>query len=453
MATVSPSVDNKVLLILDGHASHTQNIDAIVQARDKGVIMLSLPPHCTHRLQPLDISFFKPLSTFYSQYVDSWMRANPGLSVGEQKVTQFFREAYLRAASISTAVNGFKKSGIWPINPNAISEEEFAPSDVTEKPQPDARSAATNSDVKFPAVAPNAGLPVVEVVVHNEDGTSTCAHIVVESPRGFQQDPSLCMVTDVQSVEQLPQQVGISGLEQALSDSMPPRESMDVQVPVPQSPDMPVVEMVLHDDVGIVQLPSVKIPMQHDQITDIPDVEPSNNEALLSADAATASTTINSPVEQPQYPVDKSPSHHSTGRVTAHMLSPLPVRHPSHTTAKRRVGLGATVLTESPYKRVLEEKLKAKRPSSTKAKDKKEANAIRKPETKDKEKNKAKTVRKPKVKNCRVERRAPLKAPNPVSKRLELGQPRKPVWLDSYKRGYCDYVVRLHSISFLKQPF
>ena len=131
VATVNPSIDNKVLLILDGHASHTQITDAVVQAREKGVIMLSLPPHCTHRLQPLDLCFFKPLSTFYSQCVDSWMRANPGLTVAEQKVTQFFGEPYSEAA-----VNGFKKSGIWPINPNVIGDEEFAPSDVTEKPHP-----------------------------------------------------------------------------------------------------------------------------------------------------------------------------------------------------------------------------------------------------------------------------------------------------------------------------
>ena len=80
---------------------------------------------------------FKPLSTFYSQCVDSWMRANPGLTVAEQKVTQFFGEPYSEAATISTAVNGFKKSGIWPINRNVIGDEEFAPSNVTEKPHPD----------------------------------------------------------------------------------------------------------------------------------------------------------------------------------------------------------------------------------------------------------------------------------------------------------------------------
>jgi hypothetical protein len=53
IATVNLSIDRKVLLILDGHVSHRQNIQAIVRARDRGVILLSLPPHCTHRLQHL----------------------------------------------------------------------------------------------------------------------------------------------------------------------------------------------------------------------------------------------------------------------------------------------------------------------------------------------------------------------------------------------------------------
>ena len=204
-------------------------------------------------------------------------------------------------------------------------------------------------------VAPNPGFPTVEVVVNNDDGTATCVHIVVK---------------------QLPQQVGIPSLEQTLSGGMAQPESVDVQVPVSQSPDMTTVEGVVHDGVGIVQLPAVELPLQQDQITDVPDVEVSTSEALLLDDAATTSTDINSPVEEAQSPVGNSPSN-ATGWVTAQMLSPLPVRHPSHTAAKRHVGLGATVLTESPYKRVLEEKLKNKRPSSTKTKGRKEVNAVR----------------------------------------------------------------------------
>jgi len=45
-----PSNDGKCLLILDGHASHTRCLQAIEYANSKGVILLSLPPHTTHKL-------------------------------------------------------------------------------------------------------------------------------------------------------------------------------------------------------------------------------------------------------------------------------------------------------------------------------------------------------------------------------------------------------------------
>jgi len=48
-----------VLLILDGHSSHTKNLEMILKARKNNCILLSLPRHCTHKLQPLDVSLFK----------------------------------------------------------------------------------------------------------------------------------------------------------------------------------------------------------------------------------------------------------------------------------------------------------------------------------------------------------------------------------------------------------
>lgn len=44
------------LLIMDGHSSHAKDIDAIDFARENGLPMSSLPPHMTHRLQPLELS-------------------------------------------------------------------------------------------------------------------------------------------------------------------------------------------------------------------------------------------------------------------------------------------------------------------------------------------------------------------------------------------------------------
>ncbi|KYN16480.1 hypothetical protein ALC57_11260, partial [Trachymyrmex cornetzi] len=42
-------------------------------ARDNGIIMLTLPPHSSHKIQPLDRSIFSPLKTKYAIECDKWM--------------------------------------------------------------------------------------------------------------------------------------------------------------------------------------------------------------------------------------------------------------------------------------------------------------------------------------------------------------------------------------------
>ena len=48
------SKENPSLLILNGHTTHTKNLELIDLARESGVYMLCLPPHTTHRLQPFN---------------------------------------------------------------------------------------------------------------------------------------------------------------------------------------------------------------------------------------------------------------------------------------------------------------------------------------------------------------------------------------------------------------
>ena len=93
------TLEKKVLLILDGHKSHTHSIKALQRASDCGVMMISLPPHTSHRLQPLDLCFFKPLKTYYYQEVSKWLRNHPGRAVTQYQISQLFGFAYGKAAS------------------------------------------------------------------------------------------------------------------------------------------------------------------------------------------------------------------------------------------------------------------------------------------------------------------------------------------------------------------
>lgn len=45
------TIDHPVLLILDNHESHI-SLKAVKTAKENGVVMLTLPPHTSHRLQP-----------------------------------------------------------------------------------------------------------------------------------------------------------------------------------------------------------------------------------------------------------------------------------------------------------------------------------------------------------------------------------------------------------------
>jgi len=130
---VKPSKENPVLLVLDGHTSHTKNLDAIMLARENRI---SLPPHTTHRLQPLDVAFFKPLQQYYDQAATSWLKSHEGRGITAAQVSRLFGEAYGKAATVSNATSGFAKCGIYPLNLNQFDDSEFlaclAPNDSQE---------------------------------------------------------------------------------------------------------------------------------------------------------------------------------------------------------------------------------------------------------------------------------------------------------------------------------
>ncbi|KAK7112485.1 hypothetical protein V1264_011935 [Littorina saxatilis] len=125
---VKPSPDRPVLLIMDGHASHTRSLSAIDFASENGIVMLSLPPHATARLQPLDVAFFKPLQTFFIQEQETWMRTNPWRKITAFQIAGIFNKANVRAASMATAAKGFETTGIWPCNRHVFGEVDFLPS-------------------------------------------------------------------------------------------------------------------------------------------------------------------------------------------------------------------------------------------------------------------------------------------------------------------------------------
>ena len=124
-----PTKENPVLLILDGHSSHTKNLEAIHFARENGIVVLSLPPHTTHRLQPLDRTFFKPLMGNFNTTCDQWMRNHACRQITIYQISALFREAYVKSATMSNGVSVFNKTGIWPCNRSIFTDSDFVAAD------------------------------------------------------------------------------------------------------------------------------------------------------------------------------------------------------------------------------------------------------------------------------------------------------------------------------------
>ena len=122
LSNIPPS--QPVLLIMDGYGSHV-SIDVIQLAQDNDVHLLCLPAHTTHILQPLNVGVFK---SNFSKACTKYLAAHPGRVVTSDKLASLVAEAWPHSFTALNIMSGFKKCGIFPINPSEITDRQIAPS-------------------------------------------------------------------------------------------------------------------------------------------------------------------------------------------------------------------------------------------------------------------------------------------------------------------------------------
>ncbi|KAG5314018.1 CBX5 protein, partial [Acromyrmex insinuator] len=129
---VRPSKEKPVLLLLDNHESHL-SIEALDYLKENGIIVLSFPYHCSHKLQPLDRSVYEPLKNHINTACDNWLVSNPGKSLSIYHISEIIKTALPLATTSINIQAGFRVSGISPLNENIFPDIEFLGSNVIDR--------------------------------------------------------------------------------------------------------------------------------------------------------------------------------------------------------------------------------------------------------------------------------------------------------------------------------
>lgn len=157
---VRPSKEHRTLLLLDNHSSHMA-LKNIEFCRENGIILLTFPPHCTHKLQPMDRAIFGPLKKAINTACDNWMRSNAGKVMCIYDIPSITKTAFDVAITAKNISAGFAATGTWPVNTDIFGEDHFLPSHVTDRvltnlvpeqalENPEKRSATPNISADIP---------------------------------------------------------------------------------------------------------------------------------------------------------------------------------------------------------------------------------------------------------------------------------------------------------------
>jgi len=123
------------LLILNGHNSHCTYGFCKFTADNK-IIIICLPSHMTHALQPCNVACFGPLASAWKSEVNA--ASTNYMEITKQNILVFYTKARERALKKSTIISAFAKTGIWPLNHYILDPSAFEPSKntMTEPAQP-----------------------------------------------------------------------------------------------------------------------------------------------------------------------------------------------------------------------------------------------------------------------------------------------------------------------------
>ena len=95
-----------VVLLFDGHNSHL-TYKTVKLAQENGILLICIPPHTSHRLQPLDVAFFRPFKMIWEDELKNWARTSKYRPVTKAVFLTLLKAAWSRITQKSVT-GGFQ---------------------------------------------------------------------------------------------------------------------------------------------------------------------------------------------------------------------------------------------------------------------------------------------------------------------------------------------------------
>ncbi|KAJ8890045.1 hypothetical protein PR048_009551 [Dryococelus australis] len=167
------STENRVLIVLDNNESHITPKELQIHKNNR-LTLVTLSPHTSHRLQPLDRTVFKPFKAYYNVVADYFMHENPGIPININHIPGLVAKSCGKSFTPENIQKGFACTGIWPLNSQIFSVSYFLAANVTHRPVPTFIQEPNQCGSGHPSVATNAELVISRIL------TSTPANTTLE---------------------------------------------------------------------------------------------------------------------------------------------------------------------------------------------------------------------------------------------------------------------------------
>lgn len=115
--------------------------------------LLCLPAHTTHILQTLDMGVFKSFKSTYNKCCHRYLSDHPGCVITEEVIGSLISEAYVHSHSMLNVLSGFKKCGVYHLNPGKITDRQLGPSTAFHSPNSISTSSSQSGDSTPPSIA------------------------------------------------------------------------------------------------------------------------------------------------------------------------------------------------------------------------------------------------------------------------------------------------------------